>query len=224
MTEARTARLDAQQVADAVRDRAGVPLSVGGACPGGQVGAAYVRWPDGRRGVLTWRPGVTLGQVSNGPLAVPALLRATGYPAPATQLAVQVSDGVAMVQERLPGTVVQQVDTALLDQALALIDRHAGSLAGHPEVPALPRYLRDDGPGYCLHGPLVRFSPRAARLERRIAAIGGQSRLDTILDQLPGEVLAPAWAHMSLRMTDWAIRHFDPADVPYWLDLAETRL
>ena len=266
---------------------AGVPLSVEGACPGGQVGAAYVRWPDGRRGVLTWRPGVTLGQVSNGPLAVPALLRATGYPAPATQLAVQVSDGVAMVQERLPGTVVQQVDTALLDQALALIDRHAGALAGHPEVPALPHYLRDDGPGYCLHGAAGPVQPArgpagtpdrgdrrpvpgparrgrrgarglpprefpgqdghltgvvdwdgAGRGDRRLDLVtlrfglrpdnstaAARARLDTILDQLPGEVLASAWAHMSLRMTDWAIRHFDPADVPYLrFDLAETRL
>jgi hypothetical protein len=286
MTEPRAARLDARTVTDAIRDQAGVQLMVEGPCPGGQVGAAYVRWPDGRRGVLTWRPGVTLDEVSDGPLAVPALLRATGYPAPATQLAVQVSDGVAVVQERLPGTVVQHVDTALLGQALALIGRHAGALAGHPQVPALPRYLRDDGPGYCLHGPLARFSPRAASLERRIAAAGRQypdrpagddvvhgdfhpenllardgrltgvvdwdgagrgdrrfdlvtlrfglrpdnstqaarSRLDTLLDQLPADVLVPAWAHMSLRMADWAIRHFDPADVPYWLGLAETRL
>ena len=43
-------------------------------------------------------------------------------------------------------------------------------------------------------------------------------------DQLPAELLAPAWAHMSLRMADWAIRHFGPAEVPYWPDLAETRL
>lgn len=286
MTGPRTARLDARPVADAVRDRTGVRLVIEGPGPGGQVGAAYVRWPDGRRGVLTWRPGVTLAQVANGPLAVPALLRATGYPAPATQLAVQISDGVAMVQERLPGTAVQHVDTVLLDQALALAGQHAGALAGHPEVPALPRYLRADGPGYCLHGPLGWFSPRAARLERRIAAIGGQypdrpagddvvhgdfhhenllaqggrltgvvdwdgagrgdhrfdlvtlrfglrpdnstaaarARLDAVVDQLPGDVLTPAWAHMSLRMADWAIRHFDPADVSYWLDLAETRL
>ncbi len=31
------------------------------------------------------------------------------------------------------------------------------------------------------------------------------------------------WAHMSLRMTDWAIRHFTPSDVNHWLDLAEQR-
>ena len=53
---------------------------------------------------------------------------------------------------------------------------------------------------------------------------GARARLDAILDAMPDEVLRPAWAHMSLRMADWAIRHFSPADVPYWLDLAETRL
>jgi aminoglycoside phosphotransferase (APT) family kinase protein len=49
-------------------------------------------------------------------------------------------------------------------------------------------------------------------------------RLDQILDGLPHRVLAPMWAHMSLRMTDWAIRHFTPSDVSHWLDLAQQRI
>jgi hypothetical protein len=28
---------------------------------------------------------------------------------------------------------------------------------------------------------------------------------------------------MSLRMTDWAIRHFSAAEADYWLDLAQQR-
>lgn len=48
-------------------------------------------------------------------------------------------------------------------------------------------------------------------------------RLDRLLDNLPPNVLAPAWAHMSLRMTDWAIRHFTPDQVGHWLGLAEQR-
>ncbi len=48
-------------------------------------------------------------------------------------------------------------------------------------------------------------------------------RLDQLLDTFPPHVLAPMWAHMSLRMTDWAIRHFTPSDVDHWLDLAEQR-
>jgi hypothetical protein len=278
--------LDAQRIAAALTTRTGVPLVVEGPCPGGQVGAAYVRWPDGHCGVLTWRPGVSLAEVRDGPVAVTAALRVTGYPAPATELAADVGDGVALVQELLPGTAVRQVDLDVLDQALQLSTRHADALAGHPEVPPYRLYLGEDGPGYCLHGPLRRFSPRAADLERRIAAVGrslpdqlagddavhgdfhhenflardgrltgvidwdgagrgdrrfdlvtlrfglqpgnstaaARQRLDRILDDLPDEVLRPAWAHMCLRMADWAIRHFDPADVPYWLDLAGRRL
>jgi aminoglycoside phosphotransferase (APT) family kinase protein len=48
-------------------------------------------------------------------------------------------------------------------------------------------------------------------------------RLDRIIDLIPSHVLAPAWAHMSLRMTDWAIRHFSAGDVDHWLNLAEQR-
>ncbi|GLY14071.1 hypothetical protein Kisp01_10870 [Kineosporia sp. NBRC 101677] len=50
------------------------------------------------------------------------------------------------------------------------------------------------------------------------------SRLDDVLDQVPTDVLNPAWAHMSLRMSDWAIRHHAPAEVQQWFDLAEQRL
>lgn len=49
-------------------------------------------------------------------------------------------------------------------------------------------------------------------------------RLDTLLDDLSEEILLPAWAHMSLRMTDWAIRHFPPGQVEQWLNLAEQRI
>ncbi len=53
----RVERLDADRVAAAVDERLGVGLQVEGLCPGGQVGAAYVRWPDGHLGVLSWQAG-----------------------------------------------------------------------------------------------------------------------------------------------------------------------
>jgi aminoglycoside phosphotransferase (APT) family kinase protein len=56
------------------------------------------------------------------------------------------------------------------------------------------------------------------RAERDVVA-----RLDAILDDLPPAVLRPAWAHMSLRMVDWAIRHFPPAEVDGWIALGEQR-
>ena len=52
----RVARLDVAAAVAQLRETAGVRLEVEGPCPGGQVGAAYVRWPDGRRSVLTTRP------------------------------------------------------------------------------------------------------------------------------------------------------------------------
>ncbi|WP_206686173.1 hypothetical protein [Kribbella qitaiheensis] len=51
-----------------------------------------------------------------------------------------------------------------------------------------------------------------------------EQRLDELLDGFPPAVLRPMWAHMSLRMTDWAIRHFSAAEVDHWLDLAEQRV
>lgn len=281
-----TSTWDPGRLAAAVEAATGVSLVVEGPCPGGQVGAAYVRWPDGHLAVLSWGPEMLLAEARRGPFAVTGALRAAGYPAPAVELAAGTSDGLAVVQELLPGVPPRHVGEPLLDQALALNRRHAGALGRHRDIPAFPLYLREDGPGYCLHGPVRSFSPRAAALERRVTAIGrdhpdhlagddavhgdfhhenllardgritgvidwdgagrgdrrfdlvtlrfglrpdnstaaARARLDTILDAMPDEVLRPSWAHMSLRMADWAIRHFSPADVPYWLDLAATRL
>ncbi|MFG2224736.1 phosphotransferase [Streptomyces sp. NPDC048644] len=283
---ARAERLDAAGMVAALRTRTGVRLALDGPCPGGQVGAAYVRGPDGRRSVLKWRPHSLVADLRAGPLAVVDALRSAGCPAPATELIAQVGHAVVMVQELLPGTEIDRFDQRFLEQALELNRLQAGRLADRPGVPAVELHLRADGAGYCLHGPLRRHNRRSAALERRVAAVGadfparpaGQDavhmdfqpgnllaadgsitgvvdrdgaargdrrfdlvtlrfglhakepgpgvvqRLDAVLDALPEEVLRPAWAHMSLRMADWAIRHFGPADVEHWLDLAEQRV
>jgi hypothetical protein len=49
-------------------------------------------------------------------------------------------------------------------------------------------------------------------------------RLDGLLDAMPEEILRPAWAHMSLRMTDWAIRHLPSGEVGQLLGLAGQRI
>lgn len=268
---------------DEVAERVGVRLGVEGLCAGGEVGAAYVRWDDGRRSVLKWRPGVELKEFEAGPLAVVEAARRAGVPAPATELAVQLDGAIAIVQELLPGAPIKALDEGLLAQALAINEQLAGLLG--PGVPTLELYLRDDGPGFCLHGPLRTHGPRAARLLDWVEAVGsaypgplhgddavhvdfhpgnllatndritgvidwdgagrgnrlldlvtlrfglhGQhpapgvvERLDAVLDELPDDVLRPLWAHMSLRMTDWAIRHFEPAAVDHWLALSEYR-
>lgn len=282
----RAERLDADRSAAAVHARTGIRLEVEGPCPGGEVGAAYVRWPDGRRSVLKWRPDTRIEEMRAGPLAVCEVLGARGYPCPSTELALQVDGAVVLVQELLPGTPVEFLDRHGLDRALALNASQAQLLTERPQVPSMNLYLLDDGPGYCLHEPLRRHSRRGAALERRIRSVGADHpprlggddvvhqdfhhgnllavdgtvtgvidwdgagrgdrrfdlvtlrfglhakeqapdvvrRLDDILDALPEEILRPCWAHMSLRMTDWAIRHFAPGEVGHWLDLAEQRL
>ncbi|NJA56426.1 phosphotransferase [Streptomyces sp. NEAU-H3] len=258
------ARLDAERMVEALRGQ-GVRLSMEGPCPGGQVGAAYVRWEeDGRRGVLKWRPRSSVGEARTGALAVVEALREVGYPAPATDLVTQVGDAVVTVQEVLPGSGVDRLTPAHLDQLLRLNETQA----------------------FCLHEPLRRHSPRTAALERRISALADRyppllpgndavhydfhpgnllatgpditgvidwdgaargdrrfdlvtlrfglhaanaspavtERLDTVLATLPDHVLTPAWAHMSLRLTDWTIRHPTPTGPTPWLTLADRYL
>ncbi|MEU4606380.1 phosphotransferase [Kribbella sp. NPDC023972] len=266
-------------------EETGVRLIVEGPCSGGEVGAAFVRWPDGRRSVLKWRPGTRLEDLQAGPIAVSEAVRATGAPVPETQLAVQLGSAIATVQELLPGAPITRLDPQGLEQALAFNELQAGRLANRPDIPSLELFLRDDGPGFCLHGPLRAHSRRTARLDDWIRKIGAEqpgplqgddavhvdfhpgnllaiggtitgvidwdgagrgdrrfdlvtlrfgvhtddhvhevvARLDAVLDAFPVDVLRPLWAHMSLRMVDWAIRHFTPADVDHWLDLAESR-
>jgi hypothetical protein len=64
----------------------------------------------------------------------------------------------------------------------------------------------------------LRFGIHAVTADPSAAA-----RLDRQLDDLPAQVLAPTWTHLSLRMTDWAIRHSRPAEVELWLGFAEQR-
>ncbi|HEX5289592.1 MAG TPA: phosphotransferase [Streptosporangiaceae bacterium] len=246
-------------------------------------------WPDGRQGVLTWRPGVTLAGLRAGQLAVMETLRRAGYPVPAVQLAVELggpAPAAVLVCELLPGAPPDRVTPELLEQAIALSGRHARALAGRPGVPAMRLFLTSDGPGFCQHGPLRAYSDRTRRLDRWITSVGARHpdsldgddavhadfqpgnflaeggritgvvdwdgaargdrrldlvtlrfglhgidadaravrRLDQLLDAFPAGVLAPMWAHLSLRLTDWVIRHYTAAHVEHWLDLAEQRL
>ncbi|MGW3215850.1 hypothetical protein ACWDBC_26945 [Streptomyces parvus] len=53
---ARAERLDAARMLDALHAETGVRLTLDGPCPGGQVGAAYVRRPDHRGSVRHFTP------------------------------------------------------------------------------------------------------------------------------------------------------------------------
>lgn len=238
-----------------------LPLVYEGPCPGGQVGAAYVRWPDGHRSVLTRGPDVS---------HLLSVARAAGVPAPEYEL-VHAS---TVVQQLLPGTTAR-VPTARTVQSMIEINRRCrGVLAGRPDLPALRLHLREDGPGFCLHGSLRSYDARTRHLLDQVEEIGrafpdtlegddlvhtdfhpenvlvdeagnvtgvidwdGATRGDADFDlftlrfdlahrapalhvDVPGAVALVCWAHMSLRMVDWAIRHFTDSDVTVWLDIA----
>jgi aminoglycoside phosphotransferase (APT) family kinase protein len=64
----------------------------------------------------------------------------------------------------------------------------------------------------------LRFSLHGRRMDGQVVAA-----LDEYLEQAPPDTVRAAWAHMSLRMVDWATRFYSPEDVENWLDLVETR-
>jgi hypothetical protein len=80
-----------------------------------------------------------------------------------------------MVQELLPGKKIDHLDHRSLDQVLQLNQLQADRLADRPDIPAVELHLREDGAGYCLHGPLRRHNGRSAALERWIASVGADS-------------------------------------------------
>ncbi|HZX03148.1 phosphotransferase family protein [Kribbella sp.] len=160
-------KLDARVLLEAVNGRTGAGLEFVGRAAGGQVGAAFVRWPDGRDAVLTRGSG-GIDEVRRT-AEVLAAARARGLPVPEYQLLADLGDAVGVVQERLPGRPPQKVDRPLLEAMIALADRFAGIA---PALPAPPLYLLESGPGYCLHESLERYDDRTRRLLGRIHEIG----------------------------------------------------
>src|SRR4051794_28634721 len=135
-TWSRVAKLDVDQVVREVAAETGVRLEVEGLCSGGEVGAAFVRWYDGRRSVLKWRPGTRLADFQAGPLAVSEAARLAGLPVPRTELAVQIGTAVATVQELLPGAPISALDEELLTQVLAVNEQLRQLLTHNETVPS----------------------------------------------------------------------------------------
>lgn len=271
MTElAPVAKLDAAAAIAGIQARTGIRLELLGSAVGGQVGAAYVRWPDGRDGVLTGGPPVAESERTAGVLA---LARERGLPVPAYQLIADLDDTVVLVQERLPGRKPDRVDRPLVEKMVAINEKFAGLLAARTDVPAPDLYLDHSGPGFCVHESLEIHSDRSRRLLGWIREVGRSGAMtgddlvhldfhpenvlvdddgeitgvidwdvaargdrtfalvtlqfslpykDDWLDrQIVGDALRLYYAHMSLRMVDWAIRHFPPPEVDRWLGQAE---
>lgn len=278
----RVPRINVGLVLRELAQGAGTVLADEGPCPGGQVGAAYVRWPDGHRSVLTCQPAGSMARVRLAAELL-AIGRLHGVPAPRYELTAELPSAVAIVQELLPGNRPVAVDAAIVESMVEMNGRCRGLLT-HRAGPARPSlYLRSDGPGFCLHEPLARYDWRTAKLLADIEEIGARvpeslagddlvhfdfhpenvlvndvgtvtgvvdwdgvaagngdfdlytlrfdlarrapdlgrwlgTRLRRVMSD---DVVQACWAHLSLRMVDWSIRHLTPADVQAWLDVAD---
>jgi hypothetical protein len=206
--------MDAGLVLGQLAEATGVRLADGGACPGGHAGARYVRWPGGRRSVLTTAPAGT-GAEARRVASLLAAGRAHRVPAPRYELVADLPSAVAIVQELLPGSVPAVPGRRAIESMIEVNQRCRGILAGRDDLPAASLYLRADGPGYCLHEPLARFD-----LARRAPELG-QWLAGQLHGAAPDDVAAACWAHMSLRLVDWSIRHYPPSYVTTWLEVAD---
>jgi aminoglycoside phosphotransferase (APT) family kinase protein len=155
-----------------VNERTGCGLTfVGTAVHGESGGAAYVRWPDGRPGVVTRSPiPIERARLTGDVLAE---LRSGGLPVPRYDAVAELADGTAaIVQERLPGEPARRTDVAVIEAMLALNERFAGLLAGRRDVPVPPLYLRQSGPDFPRHETLAGYDDRSRRMLRRILEVG----------------------------------------------------
>jgi hypothetical protein len=203
------ARLDAPRVLERIASITGVRLVLEGPAPGGEVGAAYVRWPDGRRSLLT------ASRTSSAALVDRA--RAAGVPTPRHELTARVDGVRVVVQQRLPGAPPPDLDAGVVRQMLAVNDQLAGVLAAEPGPRPAELYLTSDGPGFCLHEPLSAFSARTARLLEWVRSVGAEGTHmvgdDLVhMDFHPGNVLVDHGRLTGVVDWDGAVRgdrHFD---------------
>ncbi len=157
----------------------GIWLTDEGSPPGGQIGACYIRWPDGHRSVLTYVPAEHRAWAHQG-AELAGIARTAGVPAPRYELVAELADVVAVVQELLPGTAPTTVTRRTVEPMLMT--------------------LRFD---------LARRAPDLGRW------VGAQLR-----EFATPPVWLGCWAHMSLRLVDWAIRELTADEVSAWLRVA----
>jgi aminoglycoside phosphotransferase (APT) family kinase protein len=153
------------------------------AVDGASGGAAYVRWPDGRAGVLTCPP--VPAELMRLTAEILELAKSSGLPVPRHEIVVPLTyECTAVVQERLPGKPIGWADVDTIDALVEMNDRFAGFLADRPDVPRPSLYLRRGPRNDWRHAPLESYDARTRRLLRRIQEIG-----DEVPDLVSGDDL-----------------------------------
>lgn len=163
-------KLDARSLLAAVNEKDRLGLRFLDMAPGGEVGAAFVRWPDGREGVLTGSaaPVADIRRTA----AVLAAVRERGIPVPRYEHVAEVGDSVAIVQERLPGRPPAHVTRELLQSMADLVETFRDVLAGRTDVQVPELYLRHSGPGFSIHESLAAHSARTRSVLRWVREAG----------------------------------------------------
>jgi hypothetical protein len=169
---------DGSEVADAVGalcEATGRGYELRGRLAGGETGAHEVVAPDGDRFVLKWERDPTSAAARRRGARLTERLRLDGrWPVPRQEL-VQHEGWLFVIQELLPGSPVETLTHALVDEILELHVRRVGSAprdlvdvwAGE-----LIRTLTVGGDGYCIHESLRTYDARTARLLDTIERIG----------------------------------------------------
>jgi hypothetical protein len=182
-------KIDANTLIDELRTRYGVVLEYLGPAGGGEVGAAFVRTPEGHDAVLT-RAGdgsAATGRKLRTTVEVLDLARSRGVAAPRYFLIAQLGGSHVVVQERLPGRTPETVDAPLVQRLMDATAPWEGLLTGRHDLPRQSMYLTGSGPGYCLHESLAAYDQRTRRLLDRVHRIG---------DSGPGEFWGEDLAHL----------------------------
>lgn len=161
--------LDAAALVEAVRTVTGAELVLIGRASGGEVGAAYVRRPDGLECVLS--RGADAARLRTAARAL-AIARRVGLPVPIYLEVIDTGAGVAQLQERLAGRAPTMITAALVDQLVDLVGRLAGLLHGADWMPVPELYLDRSGPGFCVHETLAGYDERTRRLLGWVHEVG----------------------------------------------------
>ncbi len=175
-------RLDARSFVDSVNEYGGVRLDLLGRAPGGQVGAAFVRWPDGRDGVLTRGHG-SIEEIERT-ADILSIARGRGLPVPRYDLITEVPGAVAVVQERLPGHKPDRAGPGVVAAMVEMIERCRGVLADRPDIPPPDLHLRESGPGFSVHESLATYSARTRRLLDWVHEVGAAAEPEPAGDDL----------------------------------------